>query len=132
MPPEKNGEITPLDWLARAKGNLARVREPKPADAFWEDYCFDVQQAVEKSLKALILDRKLPFKYTHNIADLLKILEDNGVILPEGVCAATYLTDYAVEVRYPGPFEAVTEEEFEEALQVAEIVIVWVSGQLAK
>lgn len=44
---------TPRDWLGRAKSNLARARQPKPDEVFWEDLCFDAQQAVEKALKAV-------------------------------------------------------------------------------
>ena len=35
------------------------------------------------------------------------------------------MTAYAVETRYPGAFEPVTQEEFEEAVRLAEVVLVW-------
>jgi len=37
-------------WLKRAKSNLIRAKQPKHEEVFWEDLCFDAQQAVEKSL----------------------------------------------------------------------------------
>ncbi len=37
------------------------------------------------------------------------------------------LTDYAVEARYPGGREPVSEEEYEEALKLAETIYEWVS-----
>jgi len=55
------------DWLARARSNLARAQQPKPADVFWEDLCFDAQQAAEKALKALLLARRIPFRFVHDI-----------------------------------------------------------------
>lgn len=46
---------SPKDWLRRAKSNLFRAKQPKHEEVFWEDLCFDAQQAAEKSLKALRL-----------------------------------------------------------------------------
>ena len=54
MQSDRNDPGSPSDWLKRAKSNLIRARQPKPEEVFWEDICFDAQQAAEKSLKALI------------------------------------------------------------------------------
>ncbi len=35
------------DWLMRAEGDLALARAPLPEGAFYEDLCFDAQQAAE-------------------------------------------------------------------------------------
>ena len=45
MPPDAKSTATAQEWLGRAKGNLARAKQAKPAEAFWEDLCFDTQQA---------------------------------------------------------------------------------------
>ena len=51
---KNNQEIT--KWLNRAEGNLERAKIGKLNDkTYYEDLCFDCQQAVEKSLKALLL-----------------------------------------------------------------------------
>jgi HEPN domain-containing protein len=43
-------------WLSRALSNLDRARAGKVRDTIlYEDLCFDCQQAVEKSLKALLV-----------------------------------------------------------------------------
>ena len=54
MPPKEASTGSPQDWLRRAKGNLARAKQPKPKEAFWEDFCFDAQQAAEKAVKAVL------------------------------------------------------------------------------
>ena len=90
---------TPEDWLRRAKSNLIRAMQPKHEKVFWEDYCFDAQQAAEKALKALLLFHKIPFRFVHDIAELLTVLEQNGVSLPESIKKAAELSDYAVEAR---------------------------------
>jgi len=119
---------TPDDWLRRAKSNLIRAMQPKHEKVFWEDYCFDAQQAAEKALKALLLFHKIPFRFVHDIAELLTVLEQNGVSLPESIKKAAELSDYAVEARYPGPMEPVTEDEHKEAIKAANDVVSWVKG----
>ena len=123
---------THRDWLRRAKSNLARARQPKPEEVLWEDLCFDTQQAVEKSLKAVLLARGIAFRFVHDITELLTLLENQSVFLPEEIRSAAELTDYAVENRYPGPFEPVTEDEFKKALRIAEAVVAWSESQIEK
>jgi HEPN domain-containing protein len=118
-------------WLSRAQSNLDRARAGKIRETIlYEDLCFDCQQAVEKSLKALLVanDRESP--HTHIIARLLETLEQGGMKIPEDVKSAVDLTEYAVHTRYPGLYEPVTAEEFKEALAVAERVHEWVNALL--
>ena len=128
MEDERTDLGSPKGWLKRAKSNLIRAKQPKHEEVFWEDLCFDAQQAVEKSLKALLLFHKIPFRFVHDIAELLTVLEQNGLSLPEQIRAAAELSDYAVEARYPGPMEPVTEDEYKEAVKIAEMVVSWVEG----
>jgi len=130
MPRDLSKLGTPRDWLTRAKSNLIRSKQPKPEEVLWEDLCFDTQQAVEKALKAVLLSRGIPFRFVHDIAELITFLENQGVILPEEVKSSAGLTDYSVESRYPGPFEPVTEEEFRKALRIAEAVVAWAESQI--
>ena len=128
MEDERTDLGSPKGWLRRAKSNLIRAKQPKHEEVFWEDLCFDAQQAVEKSLKALLLFHKIPFRFVHDIAELLTVLEQNGLSLPEQIRAAAELSDYAVEARYPGPMEPVTEDEYKEAVRMAEMVVSWAEG----
>jgi HEPN domain-containing protein len=116
---------SPEEWLARAKGNLANARQPKPPDAFWEDHCYMAQQAVEKALKAVYQHRGLLFQFIHDIGELGKGLEQGGLRIPPEIRGAFVLTKYASETRYPGPFEPVTETEFKKAFALAEGVVAW-------
>jgi len=125
MPRDPNELGTPHDWLKRAKSNLIRAKQPKPEEVLWEDLCFDTQQAAEKALKAVLVARRIPFRFVHDIAELLTLLENQGVTLPEEIKVSAELTDYSVESRYPGPFEPVIEEEFQRALKIAEAVVAW-------
>jgi HEPN domain-containing protein len=131
MPPrDREGLGTPEEWIKRAKSNLAIARQPATEDIYLEDLCFETQQAAEKALKAVLLSKNIPFRLIHDLSELLTLLEQRGIPLPEGIKAAATLTDYSVEARYPGPFEPVTEDEYREALQIAEAVVVWAESQI--
>jgi HEPN domain-containing protein len=130
MPPDKSIPGSVQDWLVRATGHLALAQQPKPAGAFWEDQCFLAQQAAEKAIKAVYQHQELPFRYTHDLEELGKGLEDHGVPIPPVVKEAVILTRYAFETRYPGPFEPVTAEEYHEAVRLATSVVAWAEGSI--
>ena len=61
MTPKKSTFGTAQEWLKRAKGNMALAKQPKPKEAFWDDLCFDAQQAAGRSSEG----RQLGRKYNH-------------------------------------------------------------------
>ena len=131
MLPESPAPGSPAEWLRRAKSNLALAKHSKPEDTLWEDMCFNTQQAVEKAIKAVFLYRCILFPFTHDIRDLLSILDKNGTSIPSDVKNASDLTIYAVDTRYPGEFEPVTEAEHRQAVAAAEKVVAWAEGIIA-
>ena len=98
----------------------------------FEDVCFDAQQAVEKSLKALLVSRGVQVPRTHAISELITMLAELGFNVPADVQEASGLTDYAVAARYPGPSEPVLVEDYEKAVAIAKIVVSWASGIVAR
>ncbi|MGH7792123.1 MAG: HEPN domain-containing protein [Thermodesulfobacteriota bacterium] len=122
----------PEDWLRRAKGNLARAKQTKPKDAFWEDLCFDAQQAAEKAIKAVLIFRKLEFRKTHDLRELLTLLNSGDFPIPEEIWEAVDLSDYAVETRYPGVTEPVSEKEYRVAVALAKTVVGWAGKQITQ
>lgn len=122
----------PREWLNRAQSNLARARiGAGNADVYLEDLCFDAQQAAEKAIKALLIELDVRFPYVHDLAQLLTLVEQAGCTVPKHVREAARLSDYAVEARYPGVFEPVTREEYEEALAIATEVVEWARGEIS-
>jgi HEPN domain-containing protein len=114
----------PWGWLNRARSNLVRAKEGINIEGVYlEDLCFDAQQAAEKAIKALLIHLGVRFPYTHDLAELLTIVEQTSPVVPEWVKEAARLSDYAVETRYPGLFEPITSEEYEEAVAIAEEVV---------
>ena len=130
MPPKIGFIGKPEDWLRRAKGNLARARQTKPKEAFWEDLCFDAQQAAEKAIKAVLVFRRIEFRKTHDLRGLLTLLDSSGYPVPEAIKRADDLTDYAVETRYPGLSEPVGVTEYRDAIVLAETVVRWAGEQI--
>lgn len=126
MPPEKGAPDDPAEWLRRARSNLQRARgDARLPGVYLEDLCFDAQQAGEKAIKAVLIDAGVAFPYVHDLAALLTVLEESGAPVPDEVKEAGRLTRFAVETRYPGLVEPVTDEEQETAVRIAEIVVDW-------
>lgn len=119
-------------WLARAKSNLAKARAGRVTDdILFEDLCFDIQQSVEKALKALCVKRGIVFPKTHSIDHLMDLLSERNVIIPENIGKARLLTEYAVQTRSPGDYEPIREPDYREAMDIAESVMNWVAALIA-
>lgn len=58
-------------WLDRAKSSLAISKIRTDEDIFYEDLCFQAQQAVEKSLKGLLVFYNVDPEKTHNLVALI-------------------------------------------------------------
>jgi len=120
----------PLEWLNRARSNLARAKARIP-EVYLEDLCFDAQQAAEKAIKAVLIAKKARFPYVHDITRLLTFLEESGVPVPKAIMDAEELTPYAVAMRYPSSIEPVTEKHYKRALKLTERVVGWAEKQVA-
>lgn len=96
-----------------------------------EDLCFEAQQAAEKALKAVCVHYRLDFPKTHSLVLLMDILESSGLHIPPQVKAADILTQYAVQARYPGLGEAITEAEYHHVLELAQQLVSWAEVTLA-
>ena len=65
-------------WLNYAEENLASAKVLRKSELF--NPCLqNVQQSVEKALKALFVENDIKFKKTHNIAELKNTLLDAGI-----------------------------------------------------
>lgn len=86
---------SPKDWLIFAQNDL-KTAEAALKDGIAGNACFLSHQAAEKSLKAVILSRKLKIPKTHDLLFLLKL---SG--LPENREAYEFLNDFYIPTRYP-------------------------------
>ena len=72
----------------------------------------------------------ISFPRTHAIEVLLDLLKSNELNIPNGVDEAFELSQYAVQTRYPGEWEVVTQSEARGALERAALVLAWVEAQV--
>lgn len=116
----------PREWLKRAESNLMRAKADIALEGVYlEDLCFDTQQAAEKAIKAVFLFRNIRFPHVHDLTQLLSMLAQNGEPISDAVKEAGRLTRFAVATRYPGLSEPVTQEEYHQAIVIAETVFAW-------
>ncbi len=118
-------------WLGRAESNLRIAHRARGEGVFLEDLCFEAQQAAEKALKALLIYLSGDYPRVHASTLLLERLEQHMVV-PESVREVVELSDYAVQMRYPGDYYPVSEGEYERALELAERVLRWVRSQIGQ
>ena len=129
QPPERFPPDDPREWLNRARSNLIRAKSKLPG-VYLEDLCFDAQQAAEKAIKAVMIQRNVEFPYVYDLGRLLLLLEEAGEPIPEVVRKAEELTRYALVTRYPGIVRAVSAQEYAEAVEIAERVVQWAEEHL--
>ena len=61
---------------------------------------FHAQQAVEKLMKAVLTDRSIQYRRTHDLWELLDLLQEHKISLPPEAEKLPNLTPYAAEFRY--------------------------------
>lgn len=113
------------EWIKRAKSCLTIAKSYKDDNVYLEDLCFNAQQSVEKALKGLILHLGLKPPKTHFLNELIQVVSKR-IIVPDQIKDCVDLNDYAVFTRYPDDYKAITDEEYKEAVEIAERVYNWV------
>jgi HEPN domain-containing protein len=117
------------EWISRARSDLTLARA-KPDGVYLEDLCFHAQQSAEKAIKALLIWHGIQFPYVYDLTALLTLLEKATGDLPGSIRQAERLTQFAVEMRYPGAAPPVLEREYQQAIKLAEEVLNWAEKQL--
>jgi HEPN domain-containing protein len=99
------------DWVKKAEDDfkvasqILRRRKDIVADAA----CFHCQQAIEKYLKARLVEGGIPFPRTHDLLQLLQLCLPVEPLWSAYTKAVDRLTDYAINFRYPGNSAKVSE-----------------------
>lgn len=127
--PERLPSDNPREWLNRAQSNLVLAKSLVP-HIYLEDYCFNAQQAAEKAIEAVMVLRGIEFPYIHDLTRLMSMLEASGETIPDPVRRAAVLTRFAAQTRYPSVEEPVTEQEYTEAIAIAEAVLHWAEDRI--
>ena len=115
---------SPEDRLRYARSDLVVAQQFRAEGVLLETLCFHAQQAAEKGIKAVLVSFGIAFPKIHSIARLVDLLPQSVSKTTE-LRAADQLAFYAIELRYPGRQESVSEEEYREAVRLAEVVVAW-------
>lgn len=118
-------------YSRKAKNDATAAREfsgnPEISD---EIIGFHAQQAVEKWLKAVMASLGLPQQRTHDIDQLVRLLEEQGVELPVPRFRLAELTDFAVPLRYEDLLDAEPLDR-QAAVRLVDEVARWAANQLS-
>ena len=122
-PPEQVREEFVRQWLLKAEEDLNAAKALITyGDSFSSTVCFHSQQAAEKYPKAFLTRHQAEFPKTHDIDELLDLVAPIDSKLSESLRDVIVLTNYGVDVRYPGDFLSVTGSDAQQAIQLAEKV----------
>jgi len=129
-PDETKAELVDA-WLAKADEDLAVAdylasgRTP-----YLTAIGFHAQQAVEKYIKAFLVWHQVEFPKTHDLDRLRHLAAAVDAGLASTLLAASVLTDYAADLRYPGEVPEPTAQEAVAAVELARRVRDAVRGRL--
>ncbi|MDP2784042.1 MAG: HEPN domain-containing protein [Sulfurimicrobium sp.] len=85
--------------------------------------CFHAQQAVEKTLKAVLTVKGIPFRRTHELSELAALLSDQGISLPVSPEQLDALNPYAVVFRYDDTeIETLSRDE---VVEIVSLILEW-------
>jgi len=86
------------------------------SDEFLEVVAYHLQQSAEKFLKAFLVYHETDFPKSHDIKEILVLVDNIESPLAESCRDAEILTAYAFEARYPGSAHEIERAEVERAV----------------
>ncbi len=113
-------------WLEYAKENL-KSSKVLLESKLYNPCLHNVQQSVEKAIKAILIDKSIRFKKTHSINELKNILDENKLDTELSEDDCDFLDSIYLPSKYPMvnvlPFYEPNEEICQRGIKVAESVI---------
>ena len=110
------------EWLEKAEEDYALIKHLMSDNApYFSAIAFHAQQAVEKFLKAYLVMHQQEFPKTHDIDRLLDLIQDVDEALSERLRQIGVLSPYGVDIRYPGDFPDVSEEDVCKSVGLVEL-----------
>jgi len=114
------------EWIRKAEGDFATAQRELQAqeNQNYDAVCFHCQQCVEKWLKACLQESDIFFSRTHDLTQLLNLLQGIDPSWESTRLQLDTLTVYAVELRCPGlsASESNATEAFESCKQIRQRV----------
>jgi len=116
-------------WLAKTHDDMAAAHVLFDA-GLTDGACFHSQQAAEKCLKALLEEQGQHVPRTHDLDALVERISNFVAVSDKVREAATFLSSFGVEVRYPGTDSDV--EDARESLQMANRIVNWITSDFGE
>lgn len=117
--------------LSKAANDEALVRKVcSDTDIADELVGFHAQQAVEKSMKAVLAANGVKFPFIHDLGVLRELCEQAGAPLPEEVGDVAELTPYAGGLRYDEDTLELVDRE--RALHLASTAVEWARSAIER
>jgi HEPN domain-containing protein/predicted nucleotidyltransferase len=89
-------------WLERADEDVLNIEAVTAADVVpWSTVCFHAQQAAEKYLKVLLIQKNIRPPRTHELKELLPIVRKAGYAVPGIDDDCVFLSQFAIGARDP-------------------------------
>ena len=118
-------------WFERAESSYRLGIIEKTEGIYYEDLCFQLQQACEKALKVVLIHNDIEPKKTHSFRIILQQIEEI-LEVPDNIKEVILLENYAVQTRYPGDYEPVDFKEYNEVKIISKNVIDWVKKLITR
>jgi len=119
-PPEEVKRELVRQWLTKAERDLGLASYLLEKESpYVEAIGFHSQQAAEKFIKAYLVWRQVEFPKTHDLDKLLDLVASQDNRIAESLRDIGILTDYSVEIRYPGQAPEMSFEEARSAVELA-------------
>jgi len=115
-------------WINRAKSSLEVAGTRNSDLIYYEDLCYQAQQAAEKAIKGMLIYFNFEPQFTHNIGILLDELQ--AFINIDEIKDTIKLTKYAIQTRYPGEYDDVTKEDYKESITIAKKCVEWIQKEI--
>ena len=88
------------NWLTYSEENLEAAKILIESELY--NPCLqNIQQAIEKALKSLFIEKSIPFKKTHNIMELKTILENHNILIELTDDECDFLDSIYLPSKYP-------------------------------
>ncbi len=113
------------NWLIKALNDYKtaeKLLSLPEKEIITDTLCFHCQQAVEKLLKAFLVQNKIEFERTHSLEYLIKLCSSVDKSFESLYGITKKLAFYAIEIRYPDEFYIPSVEEAKEAFRNAKEV----------
>ncbi len=105
------------EWVEKAEQDIINAEHTLTLEnrCPFDTVCFHAQQCAEKYIKAVLVERSVPFPKSHDLLELLALVPEEAALGLQPSDVST-INRYAVEARYPSCWEPQTRPAAEAAV----------------